>query len=75
MSVRDALNSAMDEEMARDDSVYILGEEVRVARAGGNHPPCHATRRATRAKRQAAGGAGCGGAGCGLLKIIAADLP
>jgi len=26
--VRDALNSAMDEEMARDDKVFILGEEV-----------------------------------------------
>jgi len=30
MTVRDALNSAMDEEMARDESVYILGEEVCV---------------------------------------------
>lgn len=29
MTVRDALNSAIDEEMARDKSVYILGEEVR----------------------------------------------
>mmetsp|Transcript_5134 Transcript_5134/g.12933 ORF Transcript_5134/g.12933 Transcript_5134/m.12933 type:complete len:346 (+) Transcript_5134:285-1322(+) len=28
MTVRDALNSAMDEEMARDDSVFVLGEEV-----------------------------------------------
>ncbi|KAL4458208.1 hypothetical protein ABPG75_013073 [Micractinium tetrahymenae] len=28
MTVRDALNSAMDEEMARDDSVFIMGEEV-----------------------------------------------
>mmetsp|Transcript_9997 Transcript_9997/g.17477 ORF Transcript_9997/g.17477 Transcript_9997/m.17477 type:complete len:365 (-) Transcript_9997:665-1759(-) len=28
MTVRDALNSAMDEEMARDDKVYVLGEEV-----------------------------------------------
>lgn len=28
MTVRDALNSAMDEEMARDDKVFILGEEV-----------------------------------------------
>eukprot|EP00887_Chlorella_sp_A99_P006168 scaffold3.g6168.t1 len=28
MTVRDALNSAMDEEMARDDRVFILGEEV-----------------------------------------------
>jgi pyruvate dehydrogenase E1 component beta subunit len=29
MTVRDALNSALDEELARDDKVYILGEEVR----------------------------------------------
>ena len=29
MTVRDALNSAMDEEMARDPDVFILGEEVR----------------------------------------------
>ena len=28
MSVRDALNSAMDEEMERDHTVWILGEEV-----------------------------------------------
>ena len=28
MSVRDALNSAMDEEMERDPTVWILGEEV-----------------------------------------------
>lgn len=28
MSVRDALNSAMDEEMARDETVYVMGEEV-----------------------------------------------
>ncbi|PRW60108.1 pyruvate dehydrogenase E1 beta subunit [Chlorella sorokiniana] len=28
MTVRDALNSAMDEEMARDDTVFIMGEEV-----------------------------------------------
>ena len=26
--VRDALNTALDEEMARDERVYILGEEV-----------------------------------------------
>jgi pyruvate dehydrogenase E1 component beta subunit len=30
MTVRDALNSAMDEEMARDETVYVLGEEVCV---------------------------------------------
>lgn len=28
MTVRDALNSALDEELARDPTVYILGEEV-----------------------------------------------
>jgi hypothetical protein len=28
MTVRDALNSAMDEEMARDKDVFVLGEEV-----------------------------------------------
>ncbi|XP_033213424.1 pyruvate dehydrogenase E1 component subunit beta, mitochondrial [Belonocnema kinseyi] len=28
MTVRDALNSAMDEEIARDDRVFLLGEEV-----------------------------------------------
>jgi len=28
MMVRDALNTALDEEMARDERVYILGEEV-----------------------------------------------
>mmetsp|Transcript_5482 Transcript_5482/g.12137 ORF Transcript_5482/g.12137 Transcript_5482/m.12137 type:complete len:368 (-) Transcript_5482:1146-2249(-) len=28
MTVRDALNSALDEELAKDDKVYILGEEV-----------------------------------------------
>lgn len=28
MTVRDALNSAMEEEMLRDDNVFILGEEV-----------------------------------------------
>ncbi|KAJ9512763.1 hypothetical protein QJQ45_019015 [Haematococcus lacustris] len=28
LTVRDALNSAMDEEMARDETVYVLGEEV-----------------------------------------------
>jgi hypothetical protein len=29
MTVRDALNSAMDEEMEKDKDVFILGEEVR----------------------------------------------
>jgi pyruvate dehydrogenase E1 component beta subunit len=28
MTVREALNTAMDEEMARDETVFILGEEV-----------------------------------------------
>ena len=28
MTVRDALNAAMEEEMIRDDKVYIMGEEV-----------------------------------------------
>lgn len=28
MTVRDALNSAMDEEMERDDKVFVMGEEV-----------------------------------------------
>jgi len=28
MTVRDALNSAMDEELARDEKVFIIGEEV-----------------------------------------------
>lgn len=28
MTVRDALNVAMEEEMLRDESVFILGEEV-----------------------------------------------
>ena len=28
VTVRDALNMAMDEEIARDDKVFIIGEEV-----------------------------------------------
>lgn len=28
VSVRDALNMAMDEELIRDDKVFIIGEEV-----------------------------------------------
>lgn len=28
MTVREALNSAMEEEMTRDETVFILGEEV-----------------------------------------------
>lgn len=40
LTVRDALNSALDEEMTRDDKVYILGEEVRSFR----EQPCYTTR-------------------------------
>jgi pyruvate dehydrogenase E1 component beta subunit len=28
MTVRDALNSALDEEMAKDETVFVMGEEV-----------------------------------------------
>ena len=28
LTVRDALNSAIDEELARDERVFVLGEEV-----------------------------------------------
>lgn len=28
ITIRDALNSALDEEMSRDGDVFILGEEV-----------------------------------------------
>lgn len=28
MTVRDALNAAMEEEMIRDENVFIIGEEV-----------------------------------------------
>lgn len=28
MTVRDALNSAIDEEMERDEKVFLMGEEV-----------------------------------------------
>lgn len=28
MTVREALNSAMEEEMIRDENVFVLGEEV-----------------------------------------------
>ncbi len=44
MTVRDALNAAMEEEMIRDESVFILGEEV--ARYNGAYKVrrfcCHA---------------------------------
>ena len=29
MTVRDALNSALDEEMSADPKVFLMGEEVR----------------------------------------------
>lgn len=38
MTVRDALNSAMEEEMLRDDKIFILGEEV--ARYNGAYKVC-----------------------------------
>ena len=28
LTVRDALNQALDEELARDDRVFVMGEEV-----------------------------------------------
>ena len=38
MTVRDALNAAMEEEMLRDEGVFILGEEV--ARYNGAYKVC-----------------------------------
>ena len=38
MTVRDALNAAMEEEMLRDENVFILGEEV--ARYNGAYKVC-----------------------------------
>jgi hypothetical protein len=38
MTVREALNQAMEEEMNRDDGVFILGEEV--ARYNGAYKVC-----------------------------------
>ena len=38
MTVRDALNSALEEEMLRDDKIFILGEEV--ARYNGAYKVC-----------------------------------
>lgn len=29
MTVREALNTALDEEIIRDEKVYVMGEEVR----------------------------------------------
>jgi hypothetical protein len=42
MTVRDALNAAMEEEMIRDDKVFILGEEV--ARYNGAYKVLHVFR-------------------------------
>lgn len=36
ITVREALNSALDEELERDDSVFVLGEEVNCT-LKGNH--------------------------------------
>jgi pyruvate/2-oxoglutarate/acetoin dehydrogenase E1 component len=38
MSVRDALNIAMEEEMLRDKSVFVMGEEV--AKYNGAYKVC-----------------------------------
>ena len=44
MTVRDALNMAMDEEIERDDRVFIIGEEVAeydgAYKVGGQHVQC-----------------------------------
>lgn len=32
MTVRDALNSALDEEMSADPKVFLMGEEVSISR-------------------------------------------
>lgn len=42
MTVRDALNAAMEEEMTRDETVFILGEEV--ARYNGAYKVSHGRR-------------------------------
>ena len=39
VTVRDALNMAMDEELARDENVFLLGEEV--ALYDGAYKVCH----------------------------------
>lgn len=39
LAVRDALNQAMDEEMEKDDRVFILGEEV--AQYDGAYKVCY----------------------------------
>jgi hypothetical protein len=49
MTVRDALNLAMEEEMTRDETVFILGEEV--ARYNGAYKvvsPSKATKQSTK---------------------------
>jgi hypothetical protein len=38
MTVREALNAAMEEEMLRDESVFVMGEEV--ARYNGAYKVC-----------------------------------
>ena len=38
MTVRDALNSAMDDEMERDRDVFIMGEEVALYQGGKTKP-------------------------------------
>jgi hypothetical protein len=38
MTVREALNTAMEEEMLRDETVFVLGEEV--ARYNGAYKVC-----------------------------------
>ncbi len=43
MTVRDALNSAMEEEMLRDDKVFILGEEVAATTAPTRSPVASST--------------------------------
>ena len=41
LTVRDALNSALDDELARDENVFVLGEEVRAASGcAGSLPGC-----------------------------------
>ena len=46
MTVREALNAAMEEEMLRDENVFILGEEV--ARYNGAYKVRPRTRLALR---------------------------
>lgn len=37
MTVRDALNSALDEEMSADPSVFLMGEEVSLGIGSAVH--------------------------------------